>query len=106
MAAAALTEGERRTGLALAAAALLGFAALSNGTPLFLAIGTAMAVGLGFACLRRHRVAAAALAFVTAFGPWSFAAVAGAVYAGYGLWLLAKAPKTDAVTAPGPTEGS
>ena len=107
MAAAALTEGERRTGLVLAAAALVAFAALSNGTPLFLAIGTAMAVALGAACLGRNRVAAAALAFVTAFGPWGFAAIAGAVYAGFGLWLLAKAPKPGAaITSPERTEGS
>ena len=103
MAAASLTKGERRLGLFLGAAATTAFVALSGGRTLFLAIGLPMGLGLVAASLARNRVAAAFLAFVTAFGPWSFAAVFGIFYAGFALWLLARA---STVRSPVPSEGT
>ena len=105
MAAPELTTGEQRTGLFLGAAAFVAFVVLSGGNPLFLAIGLTMAVGLLLASARRNRIATAAISFVTAFGPWVFAAIFGVFYAAFGLWLLARASRRG-VTPPGPSGGS
>jgi hypothetical protein len=103
VAAPELTDGERRAGLALGALALAAFVALSGGRPLFLAVGLTMGIGLVLASARRTRVGAAFLSFVTAFGPWGFAAIFGVAYVGFALWLLARAGK---VTPPAPSAGS
>lgn len=84
-----LTETQRRIGLGLAAFATLVF--VSTRTPLFIAIGLPLAIGLGISAWRRHRIAAAVFAFFTTFGPWGFAYVFGAAYAVYALWLLSGA---------------
>ena len=103
MVAPPLTGGERRAGLVLGVAAIAAFVALSGGRALFLAIGLTMGIGLTLAATARNRVATAALAFVTTFGPWGFAAVFGLPYAAFALWLLARAGK---VTSPTPNGGS
>lgn len=84
-----LTRLQQRLGLGLAAFAIVFFA--STGVPLFIAIGSAMTIGLAVSAWRRHRIAAAVFAFVTTFGPWVFAYVFGAAYAVYALWLLSGA---------------
>ena len=85
----ALSETQRRIGLGLAAFATIFF--VSTRTPLFIAIGLVMTVGLAVSAWRRHRVATAVFAFITTFGPWVFAYVFGAAYAIYALWLLSGA---------------
>ena len=99
MAAPPLTDGERRAGLVLGVVAIAAFVALSGGRAIFLAVGLTMGIGLTAAAATRNRVATAFLAFVTTFGPWGFAAVFGLPYAGFALWLLARASK---VTSPTP----
>ena len=103
MAAPPLTDGERRLGVGLGVVALVAFVALSGGRALFLAVGLTMAIGLVLLSSWRSRVGTAVFAFVTTFGPWSFAAVFGIPYAVFALWLLARAPK---VTSPAPSAGS
>jgi len=106
VAAPPLTDGERRLGLVLGVVAVAAFVALSGGRVLFLAVGLTMAVGLLVTTGRRSRVGAAFFAFVTTFGPWSFAAVFGLPYAVFALWLLARAGRVGSVTSPAPSEGS
>ena len=106
MAAPPLTAGERRAGLGLGVAAIAAFVALSGGRVLFLAVGLTMGIGLTLAAAARNRVATAALSFVTAFGPWGFAAIFGVAYVGFALWLLARAGKVGEVTSPAPNGGS
>lgn len=84
-----LTRTQQRIGLGLAAFATVFFA--STGVALFVVIGLALAIPLGVSAWRRRRVPAAVFAFITTFGPWSFAYVFGAAYAIYSLWLLAGA---------------
>ena len=84
-----LTRTQQRIGLGLAAFATVFFA--STGVALFVAIGLAVTVPLGVSAWLRRRVATAVFAFITTFGPWSFAYVFGAAYAIYALWLLAGA---------------
>ena len=84
-----LTRVQQRIGLGLAAFATVFFA--STGAPVFVAIGLAMTIGLGVSSWQRIRIATAAFAFVTTFGPWGFAYVFGAAYAVFSLWLLSGA---------------
>ena len=105
MAAPTLTDGERRLGLALGIVASAAFVALSGGRALFLGVGLTMAFGLVLTSGWRSRVGASFFAFVTTFGPWSFAAVFGIPYAVFALWLLARAGKVD-VRSPAPSGGS
>ena len=102
----ALTDGERKVGLALGIVAGIAFVVLSGGRALFLAVGLTMAVALTFAAWRGSRLGAAFAAFATTFGPWSFAAVFGAPYAIYAFWILAKGRRLmDPTAPPGPSAG-
>ena len=106
MAAPPLTPLERRLGLTLGVVATVAFVVLSNGLPVFLAVGLAMGVGLTAAAWAGNRIAAAFVAFATTFGPWGFAAIFGAPYAIYALWLLARASKvTTPERPPAPSGG-
>lgn len=92
-----MTARERTVALVLAAVAAMGFFALDRHVPLLLVIGLAMAAVLAFAAWRRSRIGTAVAAFVTAFGPWGFFYVAGALYLGLAFWLVARAkPVTPA----------
>ncbi len=84
---------ERRIGLGLALVAAASFTAFSGGRPLFLGVGLTMSALLALGAWRRSRVGAAFAAFVTTFGPWSFAAIFGAAYAAYAFWILSRAGK-------------
>lgn len=94
--AAPLSDGERIAGFLLAVLAAAAFVALRHDQPALLVFGLVVAALLGFATFRRARIGTAAASFVTAFGPWGLFAIAGAVYAGFALWLLARATSSRA----------
>ncbi len=96
---------EQRIGLGLSLVAAASFIALSGGRPLFLGVGLTMSVLLAVGAWRRNRVGAAFAAFVTTFGPWSFAAIFGAAYAVYALWILSRSGKVTEERRV-PTEGT
>lgn len=83
----ALTDKEQRVALLLALAGSVGFVALGLSGPL-LAIGLVMTGAIALGALRRHRLGTAVAAFITTFGPWSFAYVVGIAYAGLAFWLV------------------
>ncbi len=101
-----LTDLERRLGLVLGVLATVAFVALSRGNPLFLAVGLAMGVGLLLAAAGRNRVGAAFVSFVTTFGPWGFAAIAGAGFAAYAFWLLSRGARLNREAPPEPSAGT
>ena len=87
-----LEPAERRAGLVLAALAALGFVVIGIvDTGPWAFVGLIIAAAFGLVVTRGNRPAAALTSFFVAFGPWGAFLVFGAIYLGFGLWLLLRA---------------
>ena len=89
------TSGERLVLGLLALFAAVGFVLLQNDTPVLAALGVAFASVLAFGTVRAHRGLMAIGAFLTAFGPWSFAYIFGAPFLACAAFLLWRANRLD-----------
>lgn len=89
------TSGERLVLGLLALCAAVGFVILQNDTPALAALGVAFASVLALGTVRGHRGLMAIGAFLTAFGPWSFAYIFGAPFLGCAAFLLWRANRLD-----------
>ena len=59
-------------------------------------VGVAFALAMAAAALRSTRPITAITALLVAFGPWGSFFVFGAVYLGFGFWLLMRARRASA----------
>jgi hypothetical protein len=89
------TRGERVVGTTMAVLAALGFLALHSGSPLLAVLGVALATVLAAGSIRAHRGVMAIGAFITGFGPWSFAFIFGAPFLALSAFLLWRANRLD-----------
>jgi hypothetical protein len=79
----------------MAVLAALGFVALHSGAPLLAMLGIALTVVLGTGSIKGHRGIMAIGAFITGFGPWSFAFIFGAPFLALSAFLLWRANRLD-----------